>query len=101
MKSVPVAEKGEMGVGEWLLRLVCKLMALCVAIFGAVGLLILGLQSILPMLGRGAYVETALATIACVAVVYGLSPLAVEVDNALLRLCGGLEPLPASEDPKR
>ncbi|MDC6177135.1 hypothetical protein [Ralstonia solanacearum] len=85
-------ERVEMQLGEWFVRLFSKLIALGAAIFGAAGFVIFGMRTILPLLDDGRYVETACAGIACVAVLYGLTPLALAVDGSLLNAFG-MEPL--------
>lgn len=93
-----MSEKAEMRLGEWLVQLLCKLIAFGAAMAGLWGLLTIAMQAILPMLDRQAYGGAACVMIACIAVLYGLSPLAVGVDKALLRLCGGKMPFPRYND---
>ncbi|TAM97373.1 MAG: hypothetical protein EPN45_19375 [Rhizobiaceae bacterium] len=87
-----MSENVEMQLGEWFVRLVCKLIALGAAILGAGGFLIIGMRTILPLLDDGRYVAVACTGIACVAVLYGLTPLALAVDHSLLKF-SGMQPL--------
>jgi hypothetical protein len=97
-RAATMTEKDEVSLAEWYARFLCKLIAFGSAILGAGGLVIIGMKTILPLLDRGVYDGAACAGIACVAVMYGLAPLAVDVENALLRLCGGMKALPRHED---
>jgi hypothetical protein len=50
--------------------------------------MIIGMRTILPLLDTGCYVEAACIGIACVAVLYRLTPLALAVEKSLLSLAG-------------
>ncbi len=87
-----------MPLGEWFVRLLCKLLAFGAAILGLGGLVIIGVQALLPLIDRGAYAGASCAGIACIAMMFGVGPMAVEIDNALLRLCAGMKPFPCNGD---
>jgi hypothetical protein len=87
-----MSENIEMPTGEWLVRLVCKLIAFGAVMMGAAGLMGIGMLTVLPLLNDGRYVAAACTGVACVAVLYGLTPLALAVDHSLLRFAG-IQPL--------
>lgn len=89
-----MSENVEMPIGEWLVRLVCKLIAFGAAMMGAGGFVIIGMLTVLPLLNDGRYVAAACTGVACVAVLYGLTPLALAVDQSLLKF-SGMQPLKA------
>ncbi|MBB4517284.1 hypothetical protein [Paraburkholderia fungorum] len=87
-----MSENVEMPIGEWFVRLVCKLIAFGAAILGAGGFMIVGMRTVLPLLNDGRYVAAACTGIAGVAALYGLTPLALAVDQSLLKF-SGMQPL--------
>lgn len=91
-------ERVEMPVGEWFVRLLCKLVAFGVVMLGLVGFLLIGMLTILPLLDRGEYAGVACTGIGCVALMYGLTPFGIAVDTTLLRFCAGMEPLPPRDE---
>ncbi|HEX7934258.1 MAG TPA: hypothetical protein VF573_14450 [Paraburkholderia sp.] len=94
-----MAEKDEMPVGEWCVRMTCKLFALGAAILGVCGCAVIAFKLNLPLIEAANYGSAALVSIALIAgMLFGLAPMAVEIDKALLRLCGGMQPLPSRKD---
>lgn len=85
-----MGNKAEMALGEWFVRVFCKLVALGAAILGIGGFMIVGIRTILPLMNDARYVEASCAGIACVAVLYGLAPLALAVERALVNVSGTL-----------
>jgi uncharacterized membrane protein SirB2 len=83
----------EMKLGEWLIRMFCRTFALVATMLGAGGIAFILIGTIVPLVDRGAWVIVTCVTIACVAVVFGLAPMYLEVNKALLHFCGGLKPL--------
>lgn len=74
--------------------MLCKLLAFGAAILVLGGLVIIGAQVLLPLIDRGAYAGASCAGITCIAVMFGVGPMAVEIDNAVLRLCAGMKLFP-------
>ncbi|MBN3813426.1 hypothetical protein [Paraburkholderia sp. Ac-20347] len=94
-----MAEKDEMPVGEWCVRMTCKLFALGAAILGVGGCVLIAFKLNLPLIEAENYGAAALVSIALIAgMLFGLAPMAVEIDKAMLRLCGGMQPLPGRKD---
>ncbi len=94
-----MAEKDEMPVGEWCVRMTCKLFALGAAILGLGGCVLIAFKLNLPLIEAANYGAAALVSIALIAgMLFGLTPMDVEIDKALLRLAGGMQPLPSRKD---
>ncbi|MGF6996848.1 hypothetical protein [Paraburkholderia sp. GAS32] len=93
-----MAEKMEMPVGEWAFRLMCKLFALGVAILGFGGSALIYFTVLGPLIDGTHYSEAVCVGIALIAaMMFGSAPMAVMVEKVLLRLLGGLQPLPRSD----
>lgn len=90
--------KVEMSLGEWVARMTCKLLAFGAAILGLWGFVIFGLNEVIPAVVAAKYDVAVCVAIACVAVLFGVTPMAIGVDRALLRAFR-LMPLPS--DSKR
>ncbi|WP_157379421.1 hypothetical protein [Burkholderia ubonensis] len=88
-----------MPLTEWLVRLLCKVVAFGAAIGGLIGLAAIGLVVGLPLLKQGCYGEAVGVVIACSVLMFGVSPLAVKLDTVLLRRLTGLPPLPDPDMP--
>jgi hypothetical protein len=79
------AEKSQMSVVEWVLRLACKLFSFGAGILGMGGLWIMVLPTVPHLLLTEAYAGVACVAIACIALVFGVPVMAVEMDKVLLR----------------
>jgi hypothetical protein len=94
-----MAEETEMPIGEWCIRMACKISAFGTALLGTGGCAVIAFKLNLPLIEAANYGAAALVSIALIAaMLFGLAPMAVEVDNALLRLCGGMKPLPRRDN---
>lgn len=87
-----MAQKIDMTFGEWMLRVVSKTIALGAVLFGFVGMWIVVQDVLDDLLMHGAYGRAACVGILCIAVNFGLTPLALEVDKQILNMLG-LKPL--------
>lgn len=79
------ADKLEMSIGEWVIRLACKLFSFGAGILGMGGLWIMALPTVPHLLLTAAYAGIACVAIACIALVFGVPVMAAEMDKALLR----------------
>ncbi|WP_429500904.1 hypothetical protein ACQUFY_26550 (plasmid) [Robbsia andropogonis] len=92
-------QKAELQIGEWCIRMMCKFFAFGAVILGLCGCAVISFRLVLPMIESANYGTAALTGIALIAaMLFGLAPMGVEIDKVLLRLCGGLQPLPSRKD---
>ncbi|WP_429501211.1 hypothetical protein ACQUFY_27910 (plasmid) [Robbsia andropogonis] len=92
-------EKVELPIGEWCIRLMCKLFAFSTVILGLCGFTLIVFRLGLPLIENASYGTAALIGIALIAgMLFGLAPMGVEIDKVLLRLCCGLQPLSSRKD---
>lgn len=91
-------EKVEMPVSEWAFRLMCKLFAFGMAILGFGGSALIYFTVLGPLIDAAHYRAAVCVGISLVAaMMFGSAPMAVMVEKVLLRLLGGLQPLPRSD----
>lgn len=87
----------ELSLGEWLVRVTCKLLAFGCALLGLGGFVIFGLEDVLPAVVEAKYHVAACAAFGCVAAFFGVTPMGIEIDRALLR---AFRLIPLPDDPK-
>lgn len=68
-------------------------------ILGLGGCAVIAFKLNLPLIKAANYCEAASVSIALIAgMLFGLAPMAIEINRALLRLCGGMRPPPSRKD---
>lgn len=81
----------EISPEEWLIRLVCVLLAAGMALLGSGGMYIAGLMA-MSRYSHHHYDEAACLGVAALAAYFGITPMAMWVNRALLSSLTGLEP---------
>ncbi|MBB5546577.1 hypothetical protein A8H39_02005 [Paraburkholderia fungorum] len=83
-----MAQKIEMKFGEWMIRLISKMIALGAVILGIEGMWIVLQDDLGELLMHGAYGKAACVGILCIAANFGIVPLALEIDQQILNTLG-------------